>query len=360
MAKIVPAGGKVRFVGRFLVGIAISTALTALAFRKLDVHAVWAVLSKANRGLAAIAVLLLLSGFVLRAFRWYCILRKAGSRAPFITVMKAILAGFSINNLLPLRAGDLVRAFAFTDRLDCRKTTLAGSLVVERVLDLLSLLVIGIFVLHCSSIPANLRPAQVTFTLLAAFGIVAIFAVLLWVARLGELAIRTISKMPCQAPVREKLHGYVAVLVEFIATIGPATAAQLGALSLLIWFIEGTVYICCALAVSASNIAVGPWLAMVLANFSMLIPSGPGYVGTFHVSASTGLVLNGVSTCTAAAFAILVHAVLWVPITVLGLACFASLTRNRKRRAAKDVQAAEAPAFFGLHGRDRGLEQQRH
>ena len=338
---------KLKWIIKISVGIGISGAAIALATRRLHFANIWPVLRHSNPGFVAAAVALLLTAFVLRALRWYLILRKADSRPAFSCVVQALFAGFAINNLLPLRAGDLVRALAFPEKLGSGRAVLLGSLVFERVLDLLSLLAIGMVVLSSSSLPPGLRAAQVTFVSVAGAGVVGILAVLVFVEPLRKLMLRVVSALPCRESLRDKLTRTGLVLMDFVAALGPRSAAELGVLSAIIWLVEGAVYLCAALAVSSPNVALGPWLAMVLANFSMLIPSAPGYVGTFHVSASAGLIATGVDPNRAGGFAILVHAVLWIPITAIGLACFAAL-RSRKRRSSAEFSALKLKKLASL------------
>jgi glycosyltransferase 2 family protein len=61
-------------------------------------------------------------------------------------------------------------------------------------------------------------------------------------------------------------------------------------------------------------------LSLGAGTLATLLPSSPGYVGTFDYFAALGLTAYGASLGAATAFALLVHLVLWVPVTVLGFA----------------------------------------
>jgi uncharacterized membrane protein YbhN (UPF0104 family) len=100
----------------------------------------------------------------------------------------------------------------------------------------------------------------------------------------------------------------------------PGQAPRLVGLTVLAWLLEGAVF---ASVISSLHIEAG-WTAAGLSlgagTLATLIPSSPGYVGTFDYFAALGLTAYGVTPAAATAFALLVHLVLWVPVTCVGLA----------------------------------------
>ena len=80
----------------------------------------------------------------------------------------------------------------------------------------------------------------------------------------------------------------------------------------------------------------GPWLSLAAGTLATLLPGAPGYIGTFDYFAARGLVAYGVSLETAAAFALTVHAILWVPLTALG-ALYLLMLRARSQNLRRSL-----------------------
>jgi uncharacterized membrane protein YbhN (UPF0104 family) len=85
------------------------------------------------------------------------------------------------------------------------------------------------------------------------------------------------------------------------------------------WGFEGAVFATVAAAVSAGVDPLGPWFSLGTGTLATLIPSSPGYFGTFDYFAALGLVAYGADPEISVAFALTVHTVLWLPLTVAGL-----------------------------------------
>jgi hypothetical protein len=91
-------------------------------------------------------------------------------------------------------------------------------------------------------------------------------------------------------------------------------------ISVVAWMMEGAVF---AFTLWSLNIPVAwpaAWLALAAATLATLLPSSPGYVGTFDYFASLGLTAYGAGRSAAAAFAVLAHLIIWLPVTFAGFA----------------------------------------
>jgi hypothetical protein len=88
--------------------------------------------------------------------------------------------------------------------------------------------------------------------------------------------------------------------------------------SLAAWLAEGCVFWFAALALSSIDTPAAGWVALPVGTLATLIPSTPGYVGTFDYFTARAMSALGNDAMAATAYAILVHALLWLPPTVLG------------------------------------------
>jgi glycosyltransferase 2 family protein len=114
------------------------------------------------------------------------------------------------------------------------------------------------------------------------------------------------------------LEGVAHLAASLALLRSPARAARLVALTLMAWLLEGAVFATVAWSLKLPVPPQAPWLAMSAATLATLLPSSPGYVGTFDYFGMTGLTVFGAGRAEAAAFALLAHFILWLPVTVAG------------------------------------------
>ena len=245
---------------------------------------------------------------------------------PGLAVQAQIFVGsIALNNLLPLRAGDAARVFAFQHQLGRSTAAVLGILVLEKVLDLLVLLaVLGLVV---ATIPEHTWPTAVSTPLAAGVGAAAA-AGLLVVAFARPLA-RLLEMLAARLD-HAVLRPVLVLGRGTLETIGGQTRglrlASLAGMTVAAWLVEGGLYVVTAHAMSISQPLAAGYLAFALATLSTLLPSSPGYFGTFHVFAMLAVGVFGAGASDAAAFAIVTHLLHWLPMTLVGVAALFSLS----------------------------------
>ena len=303
------------------IGLAATAGFVWLLAGEVDLEA----LGRAFAGLSVSTVLLALAflaaGCALRIVRWWWMLRALEPTLPLGACAGPFLAGMAVNNVAPFRAGDALRVLGFRRQLRAPAMAVAGTLVVERVLDvavLTGILFLGLLGLPDGAFP---RGFVVTAASLAGAGIVAILALPLLVPVPGRFRERLpgrrflAGRRWAQAVVRHGAH-----LAEALRLArAPRRMLALLGLSAAAWACEGAVFATVAAATRAGAEPMGPWFSLAAGTLATAIPSAPGYVGTFDWFAAQGLEAYGASAEVAAAFALTVHAVLWVPLTAAGL-----------------------------------------
>jgi glycosyltransferase 2 family protein len=232
---------------------------------------------------------------LVRGWRWHTILRAldAGHRAPDAYALVAV--GYFGNSVLPARGGEVVRTVLMAQRSRARKRTIAGSIACERALDALSLAVLFVAFTWAGVAGAPLGPVPALVALAGAAAV----ALALWVLT---------RRRPAFAERVRPL-------------LGPR-GARLAGVSLLVWALEAAIFWIVSDALSLELTLVDAAFLVVLSSFFALIPAAPGYVGTFDAAIVFGLKALHVAGGQAVAFALLARFVLFVPITVVGLALF--------------------------------------
>ncbi len=275
-------------------------------------------------------------GYVMRIIRWSMMLKATGADAKFGNCSAPFLGSIALNNVLPFRLGDVVRALVFPRSMGITKTTATSSLIVERLIDLITLLAsfaIGLFAIQEIAIPAELKVSGVS---LAIIGGVALVLGFLFSGSLGRFFTRraaneTDSSTSCLKRIYETLGG---LLHGFNVMSRPRLLLSMLAVSMLVWAGEAGLFYFVLLGAGVDSSALVALLVMAVATLSTLVPSSPGYVGPFHLAAFTAVSLVGATAAQAGSYAVIVHLALWLPTTLVGaLAIWTSPELFRKAKS---------------------------
>ena len=303
------------------VGVAITLAFLWLIAAQVDAAALAAAFADLALPWLLAALALLASDYALRILRWWWMLRALAPGLPAAACAWPYLASIAVNNVLPFRAGDALRAFGFRRQLQSPAMRVLGTLVLERLLDMATLL--ALFFIGLLAVPTDIFPRAITLSAAWLTGTTALTlaALLLLAPRLPAL-VQWLAQQPALAERgwSERIGHWGQSFVETFAVLRrPADTLLLLGLSLAIWLLEASLFAVVALAFSAPTGSLGALFAAATGTLSTLIPSSPGYVGTFDYFTLTAFVAYGLPEARAAAIAFTVHAVLWLPLTVLGL-----------------------------------------
>jgi uncharacterized protein (TIRG00374 family) len=328
-------------VFRVGMGLAISGFFVWFLVSKLNISHVLSLLLTASAPWIAAAVGMLCVDYFLRAVRWWLMIRKESPRVSLGVCLCVLLAGFAANNVLPLRAGDVMRAFWFRGRLLSSSGYLLGTLILERTLDLLTLLIIWLIVITTTHFQLPHPGLVRVVSLMTILGILALGTMLTMAARIESILIRVVHALFGGRPIVEKLVSAAQPVFTVFKKSGSRLMLSLIALSGGAWVLEGTVFWMVARALHLPIVAASPWLAFVFGNFAAMIPSAPGYIGTFHAAVIGTLITMGWEQNAAGSFAILVHAILWIGVTAAGT--FAYFVSSGKRSKSSEVERMSVP-----------------
>jgi uncharacterized membrane protein YbhN (UPF0104 family) len=247
------------------------------------------------------AVLLYGLATIVRSERWQRLMEDEGATPERKDTYCLTVIGYMGNNVLPARAGDAIRVVLMAPRASTSKRTVVGTLVAERILDVVVLVVI--FVIVGYGLLGEVGGNSVELIALAAIVGVAVLGVS-W---------RFIRR-------NEKLHGALAPIAS--ATLGLRKAhhgLRLLGLTLVIWAIEAGVWISVGAAVGFHMDPIEGLYLVALASVFSMIPSGPGYAGTQDAAVTIGIKALGGTGGTAVGYLLMLRFVIVVPITALGL-----------------------------------------
>jgi len=264
---------------------------------------------------------------LLRGERWHRVLHLTGVKAGRADSYGLTTVGYMGNNVLPARAGEMLRVVLLSRRTEAGKRTLLGTVVAERILDALALGSIFVLVVYVilrnTTLPSD-RPL-----LVAGAGLV-----VLAVALVAFRALRRRGAL-------ERLHEFLRPLAGAPRALVSRQGLVLLAVSLLIWSIEATVYLAVARSVELEISGMGALYVVALTNLFAMLPAAPGYVGTFDAAVVFGVKAIGGTGSIAFSYLILLRFLLFVPITLVGLLVLVARYGGWSRvRAAARVEAS--------------------
>jgi len=297
------------------LGLAIACAVVILLLRVVDVSAVVTAVSAVDPTLIVAAVAVHILAMWVRSVLWRRLLHP---RPPTATLFRASIIGFAVNYLMPLRVGELIRVYLVTQWCGIAYGATIASLVVERALD--GLAVSGILLVALLFIPVPLYVLALAMAVGGIFGTIAVFLMLAsWrISVVRALVSRLISLLP--GPTRPKLQRVACSFAIVLDQLRDWRALPgLLALSILGWICQFAVFFVLMLGFPMVASVPMALLGGGVANFATLLPSAPGSVGAFDASLIKLLVdVQRVSVASAAAYTLVVHAVIVIPIVGLG------------------------------------------
>jgi uncharacterized protein (TIRG00374 family) len=303
------------------ISLAVSAIFLWLALRGED----W---SEISAGLAdARYEYLLLMGVVgvyalfVRAQRWRLLLITAtGQPMPLHPIFSACAIGFMANMVLPFRVGEFVRPYLASRSTGVSLSTSLATAVVERVLDLLALVAMGLWVIMNAEVPDVVRQ----LTQLAAVLMVVAVGGILVVNRHRDTVLPLLDKVWAKLPasIGEVLTRLEHEFLDGMAVIAnPAVFIQAAAWSLYIWLLIALGFALGfpAVGIDVELIAGGITTATIVA-LVVSVPGAPGFVGQFEYGCKLALVqVFGVPGALAVGFALVTHAAQFATQVLLGL-----------------------------------------
>jgi uncharacterized protein (TIRG00374 family) len=305
-----------------LIPWVITAVALFFAFNNLDWVDLFANLQKAHLGYLASALLLTALSYTLRARRWKYLFPTNPPR--FWTALQVLFLGFFMNNILPARAGEFVRAHLGAARTGHTRTLVLATILTERLIDGLT---ISAILLYATVGPEHLQASP------GLFYVALLFVAALVVVGLGlackELVFALLTEVQSKLQFRsvKYLCDRAVIFINGLAPLFTIRRLPYTLLwSLVIWLVELMVYICIGEAFGAELSTGLAIIFMVAVNFSSLIPAAPGGIGVIEAVASGVLVSFGVERELALAMVLTQHVMQYL---VVGIPGAAALLANR-------------------------------
>jgi uncharacterized protein (TIRG00374 family) len=336
---------------QFWVGLLISAVcLYFFLIQKQNWAELWDSLRNAQYLWLIPAILTYFVGVWVRAWRLHYLMRPI-KKVPARTLFPIICIAYMGNNIYPARAGELlIRPYLIRQKEGVSFSANFAIVFIERTFDaVVMMLFIFVNLPELARLGSGGSGVAGTIEQLAIYGTILFFGALvvfvlaaMFPAVTSRIAAWLIARF---IPVRfhPKAQGITDRLLEGLSALrSPRDVLMILFTSILIWLFETGKYwfLMHAFAFSVSFFAL--MLMNGIANLITIIPSAPGYVGTFEAAGVAVLEAYGVDLAVASAYTVVLHAALWLPITVLGAAFWLreGLSLSEVKKAREEVQAA--------------------
>ncbi|MEP6645463.1 MAG: lysylphosphatidylglycerol synthase transmembrane domain-containing protein [Saprospiraceae bacterium] len=323
---------------KYIVLLGVAFALLALAFKGISVYAILDEMLQAKLSWLLLAIIISLTGFVSRAIRWKLLIESLGYTPSLKNTTASLMVGYFANLALP-RLGEVTRCGTLSKAESIPFSSLLGTVIVERVIDVLSLLILlflsslleidrlGNF-LHANIIQPlgeklqNVMSSPKTMTIV----------IILFIALLMTIFI--IMRRSKQNKEESKIIHLIKGLLSGLQSVTKLKRPWLFIFhSVFIWFLAFLgMYVSFQALPATSDLDITAALfILVISGLGMAAPVQGG-IGAFHLLVSQGLTFYGLTQKDGLAFATLVHTLSLALVVLCGITSLIFLFSTNKKR----------------------------
>ena len=311
---------------KLLLSFGFSGFFLYLAFDKIDIGSFWSSLMRVSwLTIIAVSAMAVMSMF-LRAWRWRILLRPVKDIS-YSTVFTYTMIGFMSNNILPAHAGDFLKPYLLGLKENVSGFATLATVLVERVLDGVGLIIIFLLVLPFAPLPQSLQLGGL------AIGAVLFLLIGLMIilssekSRLRKILLQIVEKLPnrIRKNVAEKVQMFLFGLTVFQ---NRAQIFKLLLISAFVWaHLAATIFMILkgypmGLDIPGWELAIASVITIVVLAFVIVLPSSPGYVGITQIAFIFSLGYFGIPEADAVGASVIFNLTQYIPITVLGIIFF--------------------------------------
>jgi len=305
---------------KVLFGICLGAAFLVIAFYGLD----WVQLRHAfgrvhwRMFVAAVAVVFL--SHLIRALRWKYLL-NAVKPIPLNQLFSALLIGYFVNGLLPAHLGEIARAGVAAGKGGVRTSTVLGTILLERIIDALSLFGLIVTAMLLSPLPDWVEKSGYVIFISGICMLVSLVVIKSFPLLRGKILALLLKPLPGSFSARtehaisgfclgirnlKRRRDWLIVLLQ----------------TCLIWICYWAVMLIGFHTLEMDRLftlgGVAALVCLVTSTIGVAVPSSPGYVGTYHLLCQISLIYFGVPREEGLAYGIVVHAINFLPVTAVG------------------------------------------
>ena len=300
---------------KFFFGLSVGAIFLYLTLRQIDFSSCWKYMQQANVYYIVVALLIYVLAFIIRGIRWKYLLAPV-KNVPFIRLVYLLVIGFFMNNLLPLRLGELVRANVAGQKLSITKSGALATIVVERLMDGLTYIFLFLITIMFLPFPEWAKKSMYFGSALFIGGVIFLF----FLARHQEEAVKLVNKIPVHSKFITTLETLVANFIKGLTIFKHNRLMVIVLLlSVCVWTVEGNVFYFFSKAFGLNLNLFQCFFCMIIIGMGAILPPAPGYVGTVEFLGVTALTFMGVNKNQAFGMIITLHLCQFTAIIIMGI-----------------------------------------
>ncbi len=264
-----------------VIGLLISAVFVYFAVRRVDPGEVVRSFKKINYLWLLPNMILIISTMLMRAVRWKYLLMPVRSFQTK-TLFPPVMIGFMANNVLPVRLGEIIRAYSLGIKTGESRSSIFATVVIERIFDSLALMIMFWLVFLSVTVPPDVRKFGIISLILNA----AVVLTLLLLRGRASLLIRIFSIFFAFMPliVKEKAAKIIRKFVDGLAVFGEYGAlGRIALWSLGLWVITALSNYFVFMAFGLYPNPVSSFILLLFVAAAVMLPSAPGFIGVFQV-----------------------------------------------------------------------------
>ncbi|MBN1364030.1 MAG: flippase-like domain-containing protein [Syntrophaceae bacterium] len=303
---------------KVIFGILISVILVYLSVKGINFQDVASDLRKIQLSYVIFFILLIILMQYLRSYRWGLILQPM-EKIDQLSLFSVTSVGFLAIAAIPARIGELARPYLISRRSSIKMSSALGSILVERILDSFTILIITLIVVFLTDLPSWIIKSSIIFSFLA----LAIFCFVLFLILRRESALKFINMILNKLPgklankIDELIHHFIDGL-QVITNIN--LLLYLFFLSVVIWLVGVLSVYVLFLSFGFCLPLIASFVLMIIVIIGIAIPTAPGFIGNWHFACVLGLSFFGLAKAEALSFAIIYHFLSMMIVVVFGVA----------------------------------------
>jgi len=305
--------------------VAFSSVFLYFAIRDIKWDEFWIAIKTANYWWLIPGIAIYFMAVWVRAWRWHYLLRPL----KFISTKRmfpVITMGLAGNNILPARAGEVLRAVILKRRENVPVSASLATIIIELIFNAVVMMAF-IFVnlpelaklTSDSGLIGDIQTVAIWGTLVFFGALIVFLLAAMWPRVTEKIGLWFIQRL-IPRRFQTQVVGLMNKFLDGLASLhSPANVLMVFFTSVVFWLLETGKY---WFIMHAFEFRVGFFALMLLnglANLATTLPGAPGYIGTWEAVTVAVLVAYNVSKAEALGYAVVLHVALWLPITLVGL-----------------------------------------
>ncbi|MCZ8512558.1 lysylphosphatidylglycerol synthase transmembrane domain-containing protein [Paenibacillus filicis] len=301
---------------QLFVGILVSIILVYFVVKGINFVDVWKVIISLNYLILIPAVIIQILSYWVRSMRWAIILKNI-KKVRVNNLFPVICISYMANNLLPLRIGEFVRAYLMGKKEKISATAVFSTVILERIYDGITLLLFLGVTAIVYPFPNWVKQIGLVTTLFFFCALGFIFCLVLFKER--TIAFINLFTKYLPSNYNKSIKGIIEKFIDGFDIIkNKKNFVPIAVYSIVIWSMEACLFYALAKAFDFNGAIYLAFFTLVVVNLGIMIPSSPGYVGTFEYFITKALSVFGITKEISLSYALVLRVFQYLPITIIG------------------------------------------